>query len=99
MVAEVVTRRFSHAEWPMPDLLVIDGGKGQVTAAKIAPVPVIGLAKRFEEIIMPQGNDFKIICISYTSAALHVVQRIRNEAHRFALSYHRLLRKKEFIKE
>ena len=96
MIREVVTRRFSHPEWPMPDLLVIDGGKAQVTAAQIAPVKVIGLAKRFEEIIVPYGNDWKVIRIPYTSPALHVVQRIRDEAHRFALRYHRLLRKKAF---
>jgi excinuclease ABC subunit C len=96
MIAEVVTRRFSHSEWPKPDLLVIDGGKGQVRAAQNAPVPVIGLAKRFEEIIVPQGADWKIIRIPYTSAALHVLERIRDEAHRFAITYHRLLRKKAF---
>jgi excinuclease ABC subunit C len=96
MIAEVVTRRFSHPEWPEPDLLVIDGGKGQVRAAKNAPVPVIGLAKRFEEIIVPIGSGWKIIRISYTSAALHVLERIRDEAHRFAVRYHRLLRKKAF---
>jgi excinuclease ABC subunit C len=96
MIAEVVTRRFSHPEWPAPDLLVIDGGKGQVRAAESAPVPVIGLAKRFEEIIVPQSTDWKIIRIPYTSAAIHVLERIRDEAHRFAITYHRLLRKKAF---
>jgi excinuclease ABC subunit C len=96
MIAEVVTRRFSHPEWPKPDLLVIDGGKGQVRAAQNAPVPVIGLAKRFEEIIIPTEKNFKILRIPYTSPALHVLERIRDEAHRFAISYHRLLRKKAF---
>ena len=103
MVAEVVRRRFSHPEWPKPDLLIIDGGKGQVTAASaVIPsevegsLPIIGLAKRFEEIIVPQKNNWKVIRIPYTSTALHVMQRIRDEAHRFALRYHRLLRKKAF---
>lgn len=103
MIAEVVKRRFAHPEWPTPDLLVIDGGKGQVAAATATipsfveeSLPVIGLAKRFEEIIVPQGEYFKTIRIPYTSAALHVLERIRDEAHRFALSYHRLLRKKAF---
>jgi excinuclease ABC subunit C len=106
MIAEVVSRRFSHPEWPTPNLFVIDGGKGQVAAATaVIPsevegsLPVIGLAKRFEEIIVPQGSDWKIIRIPYTSAALHVMQRIRDEAHRFAITYHRLLRKKGFIRE
>ncbi len=97
MIAEVVARRFSHSEWPKPDLLVIDGGKGQVRAAQNAPVPVIGLAKHFESIIVPQGRDFKVIRVPYTSAALHVLERIRDEAHRFAVTYHRLLRKKSFL--
>jgi excinuclease ABC subunit C len=96
MIAEVVTRRFSHPEWPTPDLLVIDGGKGQVRAAHMAPVPVIGLAKRFEEIIVPVGPAWKTIRIPYTSPALHVLERVRDEAHRFAITYHRLLRKKAF---
>lgn len=102
MISEVVTRRFSHPEWGAPDLLVIDGGKGQVHAARIAlethgpTVPVIGLAKRNEEIIVPQGSDWKVIRIPYTSGALHVVKRVRDEAHRFAITYHRLLRKKAF---
>ncbi len=103
MVAEVVSRRFSHPEWPKPDLLVIDGGKGQVAAASAAipsavkgSLPIIGLAKRFEEIIVPLEGDWKIIRIPYTSSALHVLERIRDEAHRFAITYHRLLRKKAF---
>lgn len=94
MIREVIARRFTHPEWPKPDLLVIDGGKGQVRAAQFAPVPVIGLAKREEEIIVPKGSSWKTIRLSYTSPALHLVQRIRDEAHRFALSYHRILRKK-----
>jgi excinuclease ABC subunit C len=97
MIAEVVTRRFSHTEWPTPDLLVIDGGNGQVAAAIAATsIPVIGLAKRFEEIIIPQREKWKILRLDFTSPALHVLERIRDEAHRFAITYHRLLRKKAF---
>ncbi len=98
MISEVVTRRFAHPEWGTPDLFIVDGGKGQVRAATtvIPTVPIVGLAKRFEEIIVPIGSGWKIIRISYTSAALHVLERIRDEAHRFALRYHRLLRKKAF---
>lgn len=98
MISEVVTRRFSHPEWGTPDLFIVDGGKPQVNAATnvMSTIPIIGLAKRFEEIIVPQGSGWKIIRITYTSPALHVLQRIRDEAHRFAISYHRLLRKKAF---
>lgn len=94
MMKEVITRRFKHVEWPFPDLLIVDGGKAQIRAAQCAPVPVIGLAKRFEEIIIPQGNNWKILRIPYTSPALHMLERIRDEAHRFAITYHRLLRNK-----
>lgn len=96
MIAEVVNRRFRHPEWPMPDLLVIDGGKAQVRAAKSAPVPVIGLAKRLEEIIIPKNSGFSIVRLSLSSPGLHVLQRIRDESHRFALKYHRLLRGGQF---
>ena len=92
MMAEVIKRRFTHAQWPKPDLLVVDGGKGQVTAAKHAPVPVVGLAKRFEEIIVPENHGFRVIRLSPASAALQLVQHIRDEAHRFAKQYHTMLR-------
>lgn len=101
MIREVVLRRLKHPEWPFPELLVIDGGKGQVGAATQAlqengiDIPVIGLAKRYEEIVVPVlGNSFKVIRTSLTRPGIHVLQRIRDEAHRFALSYHRLLRSK-----
>lgn len=93
MIAEVVKRRFSHPEWPMPDLLVIDGGKGQVAAASVAPVPVIGLAKRFEEIIVGEQT----LRLPLDDRGLQLLMRIRDESHRFALAYHRLLRKKAFL--
>lgn len=104
MIAEVICRRFAHKEWPTPDLLVIDGGKGQVRTVlrsriwlRQTPVPIIGLAKRFEEIIIPlQNNRWKILRLDLTSPALHVIERVRDEAHRFAVSYHRLMRSSEF---
>lgn len=100
MIAEVLTRRLSHTEWPYPDLLVIDGGKGQLTSALEVlrihklNLPVIGLAKREEQIVVPKGNTFQIISLDYTSPALLLLKRMRDEAHRFALTYHRLLRRK-----
>ncbi len=101
MIREVITRRFKHPEWPMPDLLLIDGGKPQVGSAKETlaeigiTVPFAGLAKRYEEIVITRGDSqWKIITVPYSNPALHVLQRIRDEAHRFAITYHRLLRKK-----
>lgn len=102
MIAEVLKRRLRHTEWEYPQLLVIDGGKGQVAAASAAlrslSIPVIGLAKRFEEIIVPMGKEFKIIRLPISHKGLQLLQRIRDESHRFALRYHRLLRQKAFLK-
>lgn len=103
MIQEIITRRFRHPEWPFPNLLVIDGGKPQTHAAAEALIrlditmPVIGLAKRYEEIIIPRSKGFAVIVLPLTSPALQLIQRIRDEAHRFALSYHRLLRRKAFV--
>lgn len=106
MMQEVITRRFNHPEWPKPNLLIVDGGKGQVTAAQAAipsaiegslSIPVIGIAKREEELIIPVNNDWKVVRIPFSDPALHLVQRIRDEAHRFAITYHRLLRRKSFV--
>jgi len=96
MLAEILKRRFSHFEWPAPDLLVIDGGKGQLsTAEKVLKnlqikLPIIALAKREEEIYI---NRVKIR-LERTSGALKLLQRVRDEAHRFAASYHKILRLK-----
>jgi excinuclease ABC subunit C len=100
MIEEVTLRRFSHPDWLFPDLFIVDGGKGQVQAAlqalktKNLHIPVVGLAKRYEEIVLPVNKSFKILRVSPENPALHIVERIRDEAHRFALSYHKLLRKK-----
>ena len=103
MMAEVITRRLSHQEWPFPDLLVIDGGKPQVSAAMKAmqqlnhTLPIVGLAKRFEEVIVPLPHGrWKTLRLGATNPGLHVLERIRDEAHRFALSYHKLLRSRGF---
>ncbi len=101
MIAEVLRRRLKHTEWPYPQLLVVDGGKGQVAAAVTVlgslAIPVIGFAKRFEEIIVPMGSDWKIIRLPVSHKGLHLLQRIRDESHRFALRYHRLLRSRAFL--
>lgn len=97
MIAEVVHRRFAHAEWPMPDVLVIDGGKGQLHAAAASPVPIIGLTKRFENIIVPIGKEWKTIRLPLEDKGLQLIIRLRDESHRFALAYHRLLRSRAFL--
>ena len=104
-MAEAITRRYGgtlSSELPLPDLIVIDGGKGQVNIAWKAlselgiTVPVIGLAKRLEEIYLPGSRD--PFNLPKTSPALKLLQRIRDEAHRFAISYHRKLRKSRTLK-
>ncbi len=96
---EVLTRRYSGSlsdNLPKPDLIVVDGGKGQVNAAAKAlagtglSIPVIGLAKRLEEIYLPEESD--PFNLPKTSPALKLLQSIRDEAHRFAVTYHRSLR-------
>ena len=96
---EVISRRFRQttAENRFPDLILIDGGKGQLNSAYhvlkqlgLAHFPIIGLAKRFERVYLPEQKD--PIVISREDPTLHLIQRIRDEAHRFALHYHRKLR-------
>ena len=101
MIEEVLTRRLKHAQWPMPDLIIVDGGKGQISSAVKAikqlgnvTIPIVGLAKREETIIT---EDFREISLSKSSPALKLVMRIRDEAHRFALRYHRLLRSRSLM--
>jgi excinuclease ABC subunit C len=99
---EAIGRRFSgrHPNWPSPSLLLIDGGKGQLSSALEAlkqsgtQLPAIGLAKRQETIIVPEGKQFKSIQLPISSAAIKLLQRIRDESHRFALSYHSTLKTK-----
>jgi len=80
----------------LPDLVLIDGGRGQLNAALQAmeelglSIPTFGLAKRIEEIILPDREES--ILLDRHSPALHLIQRLRDEAHRFAITYHRSLR-------
>lgn len=102
MMEELLDRRLNHLEWELPNLLIVDGGKGQVSSAlkvlkhKRIEIPVIGLAKR-EEIIVT--SDFTQIKLPRNSKALQLTQRIRDEAHRFAITYHRKLRDRAFLRE
>jgi len=102
MIAEVVRRRYARLKKEgalFPDLILVDGGKGQLSAAKVeldkldVKVPVVSIAKREEEVFIP-GKRAPII-LSKTSLGLKLLQRIRDEAHRFAIGYHRHLRSKK----
>jgi excinuclease ABC subunit C len=102
---EAVGRRYSKLVQegiPFPDLIIIDGGKGQLGAACEAlaeasapPVDIIGLAKKQEEVYKP--NNSQPFLLPRRSDALHLLQRVRDEAHRFAVTYHRQLRAKRSI--
>ncbi len=139
MMKEVLTRRLHHEDWHFPDLIIVDGGKGQVASGIVAlaesgvEIPLVGLAKREETIVVPsmgkndgkqsnlphvrnykellqvrfagtkeernqqiivQEDNFTEISLPKNSPSLHLVQRIRDEAHRFAITYHRKLRSK-----
>jgi len=111
---EILRRRFRRARtgeegseeelrWKMPDLVIIDGGKGQVSAAAevfaelgLHDMPLAGLAKEREELFLPDVSAPVVLPV--TSPALYLVQRIRDEAHRFAISYHRDLRSKRTVR-
>ncbi|MGL6073778.1 MAG: excinuclease ABC subunit UvrC [Fimbriiglobus sp.] len=104
---EVITRRFKRLSDDgdvFPDILLIDGGKGQLSAAMdafemlgITPPVVISLAKQEEEIFRP--GESESIKLSRHSAALRLLQHVRDEAHRFAQHYHHTLRSKRFMEE
>ena len=100
---EVITRRYSRLVeegQELPQLLIVDGGKGQVTAAIDAldtiglhgQITVVGIAKRLNEVYYP--GDSVPLYIDKNSETLHVIQRLRDEAHRFAITFHRQQRSK-----
>lgn len=100
---EAVQRRYTrliNENQRLPDLIVIDGGKGQLSSAVgilkelgiLEKVAVIGLAKRLEEVFFP-GNS-EAVLLPRTSSSLRLIQQLRDEAHRFAITYHRQLRSK-----
>lgn len=97
MHKEMMGRRLKHAEWTLPQLILVDGGRGQSYAIaqlcnqKGFNIPIFGLAKR-EEWLYPSEGE--IIKLPKKSLALRLLQKIRDESHRFAVTYHRKLRKK-----
>jgi excinuclease ABC subunit C len=112
MMNEVIRRRFRRAaeadeetegKWTsLPDLVIVDGGKGQLNAALDALndvgmiLPIVGLAKENEELFLP-GQPFPVI-LPRDAQALFLVQRVRDEAHRFAVTFHRQRRAKSSLK-
>lgn len=121
---ETLSRRFSgkHLDWPKPDLLLIDGGKGQLGAALRAleergvAIPAVGLAKREEQIVIhktrsgvslhpevisdtyvTETEDFYLVNLPHSSHIVKLLQRIRNESHRFAVSYHTVLKRQRQV--
>ena len=100
---EIVTRRYTRLleeEAPLPQLIIIDGGKGQLNAATevlrelnlLGKITIVGLAKRLEEIFYP-GDPFPLV-LDKTSETLKVIQHLRDEAHRFGITFHRQMRSK-----
>jgi excinuclease ABC subunit C len=111
MMKEVLERRFARSlnlnsqgkeKWPLPDLILVDGGKGQLSVAlsvlskRSLDIPAVGLAKRLEEIFIAKQKD--PLVLPRNSIALYLLQRIRDEAHRFAKSYHKYLRSKSLLR-
>lgn len=104
-MTEVVSRYFTRRleeERPLPDLVVIDGGKGQLNAAldplralDLHQVAVVSLAKREEEVFLPGKSE--AVTLTRRDRALHLLQRIRDEAHRFAITYNRKLRSRRTL--
>jgi len=99
MLREVLRRRLAHVEWALPDLLLIDGGRGQLNAgllaakeAGAAELPLASLAKE-EELVFRPGRP-QPIRLPDGSRGKHLLQQVRDETHRFALAYHRTLRGK-----
>ncbi len=98
-INKVLTRRVRHFDdWGRPDLIIVDGGKGQLAAAReiITDIPVIGLAKRFETIICATHDGYSEIRLP-EGGAKNLVVRLRDEAHRFARTYHHALVKKNLL--
>lgn len=101
MMAQALNRRTNHLEWGRPDLILIDGGKGQVRAVlkevrtklEWQSIPIIGLAKDPDRLVVPtkiEGNhiDWQIIKLKTDDPALHILQKLRDEAHRFGKKQH-----------
>lgn len=97
MIKEVIYRRLKHSEWTSPDIILVDGGKPQVSAAhqavdlsissSLKQIAIIGLAKKFETIIIKNIDNWEEINLPKNSPALQLLQQLRDEAHRFSNRY------------
>lgn len=103
MIKEILSRRLKHPEWPYPDLMLIDGGKAQLNAGRqcltsdVKHVKLMALAKRNNELF--QENKKKPVLLKNLPPDFsNTILRMRNEAHRFAISYHKKLRHKALLK-
>jgi excinuclease ABC subunit C len=106
MLKEAIQRRQNHPEWGKPDLVVIDGGKGQLRAALSEwqwDCPVISIAKNPDRIIIPNQdpssnakNKYVVLTLPETHAALRIIQNVRDESHRFSKKQHHKLRNNQF---
>lgn len=107
MHQEMMSRRLKHPEWDFPNLFIIDGGKGQVSSVLTVfahlgvKIPVIGIAKKFETLVIPKKEagriEFLEVRVPLNSPSINLVRRLRDEAHRFAITYHKHLRSKNSL--
>ena len=106
---EILERRLKHPEWPLPDLIILDGSKGQISAVRdlLTPhhIPVIGRDKSGDhsksaevKIVYPIKDGYKTVALPSSSHIAKLVARIDEESHRFAITYHHLLKRKTLLK-
>jgi len=112
MIKEILSRRLRHAEWPYPDLILIDGGKAQLNAAlrainlakpsyrlglaKFGNIRIMSIAKKKNELFI-EGRKNPVLLRTLPREMFNLILQLRDEAHRFAISYHRKLRKKRLL--
>ena len=112
MIKEILSRRLKHAEWPYPDLILIDGGKAQLNAAlrainlakpsyrlglaKFGNIRIMSIAKKKNELFI-EGRKKPVLLKTLPREMFNLILQLRDEAHRFAISYHRKLRKKRLL--
>lgn len=104
MMAEVVARRLKNSDWPMPDLIVLDGGKPQLaavlalSASHLVLPPLAALAKQFETLVIPVGKTYEEITLPKSHPGLLLLMRLRDEAHRFSRRLHHKHRSKNLTR-
>jgi excinuclease ABC subunit C len=104
MLQEILTRRLNHKEWPYPELMLIDGGKAQLNAAtkvrdknhKTKNIKIISIAKKRNELFI-EGKNQPILLKTLPREIFNLILQMRDEAHRFAITYHKKLREKSLI--